>query len=97
MPRERLQSGSVGNAGNYLVAAWLLLEGFHAGFADRGNRAFGRNGTPHKDTSMRGFTMAGDPDLPWAGFDTKWSHFENAWRLLSDTPPNALRAAARPV
>lgn len=35
-----LQSGSIGNAGEYLVAAHLLMRGFHGGFADRGNRAF---------------------------------------------------------
>ena len=164
--RELLQSGSVGNAGEYLVAAHLLMRGFHGGFADRGNRAFDlitrkgnafagirvktsthpatrftwtckktgeifleigehdfvimvylpkrqiasarfwivptplvdqtlrdvhvgwlasarRDGGPHKDTALRGFTMNGDPASYRAGFDEKWRRYENAWDTLS--------------
>lgn len=164
--RELLQSGSIGNAGEYLVAAHLLMRGFHGGFADRGNRAFDlitrkgdafagvrvktsthpatrftwtckksgeiflemgerdfvvmvympkkqiaqarfwivptrvvdktlqdchvgwinserRDGAPHKDTALRGFTMSGDPKSYRAGFQEKWARYEGAWDQLS--------------
>lgn len=160
-----LQSGSIGNAGEYLVAAHLLMRGFHGGFADRGNRAFDlitrkgdsfaglrvktsthpatrftwtarkdgrvflemgkrdfvvmvylpkkqiaaarfwivptpivdqtlrdchdgwlastrRDGEPHKETALRGFTMTGDPKSYRAGFQEKWKQYEDAWHLL---------------
>jgi hypothetical protein len=163
---ESVQSGSVGNAGEYLVAAHLLMRGFHGGFADRGNRAFDlitrkgdafagirvktsthratrftwtckktgevfleigkrdfvvmtylpnkqiaharfwivptplvdqtlrevhvqwlasnrRDGAPHKDTALRGFTMTGDPASYRAGFEQKWLKYENAWDQLA--------------
>lgn len=163
--KEFLQSGSIGNAGEYLVAAHLLMRGFHGGFADRGNRAFDlitrkgnsfagirvktsthaatrftwtarkdghvfleiggrdfvvmvympkkqiaqarfwimptplidatlkdchrqwlasnrRDGKPHKDTALRGFTMTGDASSYRAGFESKWRQYENAWDLL---------------
>lgn len=35
-----IQSSSIGNAGEYLVAAHLLMRRYHGGLADRGNRAF---------------------------------------------------------
>lgn len=40
LQRRSLSSSSIGNAGEHLVIAQLLMRGFHAGLADRGNAAF---------------------------------------------------------
>jgi hypothetical protein len=41
-----------------------------------------RDGAPHKDTALRGFTMTGDPQSYRAGFQDKWANYENAWDTL---------------